>query len=658
MIRSPQGFSCALVYTPNPAALIRQVYESDALYLKEMNPRLVAISGPQRGSTFLLRGEELSIGRDTSNWIAVADLSASRKHCIISRQQDQFHVTDLESRNGTYVNTIPVRTRALKHGDRIDLGESSFIFLLEEDLPPSHSLPQDDLEAHPTVRMRVQDALYLQPERLLISSPVSARIARGLDCILRLSNSIQTLREMESILGKILESLFQTIPAQRGSIILLEHEEIESAFTCDKNLQRNDNPVSQTVTRQVIKDDLAILSNDVVSNRAGIASAKSLTQLKVTSLIAVPMISADRKVGVLYLETCDSAVRFDEDHLQLASAIATLGATAIENHRYLDRLRDSHDQLTEEIRIEHSLIGESAEMNRVYELISKVAPTDSTVLIRGESGTGKELAARAIHLNSARAGRPFVVINCATLSESLLETELFGHEKGAFTGAIALKKGKLEVADGGTVFLDEAGEIPASVQSRLLRVLQEREFDRVGGIRPIRVDIRVIAATNTDLEAALKSGSFRKDLYYRLNVVQINMPTLRERSGDIPLLASYFAGKYARKCRRRVTGISMEARQLLIQYNWPGNVRELENAIERAVVLGTGSTILPEDLPENIQESGLVLDAPGFSSLIRETKRKLVSQALQQTEGNQSEAARILGMHPNNLSRLLRNLKL
>jgi Nif-specific regulatory protein len=299
-------------------------------------------------------------------------------------------------------------------------------------------------------------------------------------------------------------------------------------------------------------------------------------------------------------------------------------------------------------------------MRQVYNFLAKVAPTQSTVLIRGESGTGKELAAHAIHLNSPRATKPFVAINCATLSETLLESELFGHEKGAFTGAITQKRGKLEVADGGTVFLDEVGELSPAIQAKLLRVMQTHEFERVGGTRPTRVDVRMIAATNRDLEGAIKTGDFREDLYYRLNVISLVMPPLRERREDIPLLASYFVADYSKKCKRKVTGISSEARRLLQAYDWPGNVRELENAIERALVLGSTDLIVPEDLPEVLYESGSIGSATNASyyEAIKEAKRQFVSDALQQTKGNYTEAAKLLGIHPNNLHRLVRSLDL
>ena len=299
-------------------------------------------------------------------------------------------------------------------------------------------------------------------------------------------------------------------------------------------------------------------------------------------------------------------------------------------------------------------------MKKINQVIAKIAQTDSTVLIYGETGTGKELAARAIHLNSARADKPFLAVNCAALTESLLESELFGHEKGAFTGAIAQKKGKFELAEGGTLFLDEVSEFAPSLQAKLLRVLQELEFERVGGTRTIKLNVRLLAATNKNLQESVKAGDFRQDLYFRLNVISLDMPALRQRRDDIPLLATYFVSKYSRKLRRPLTEISPDALQYLIRYDWPGNIRELENTIERAMVLGCSQTILLEDLPDTLLE----IEGPpnisigAFNERIKVTKKQLIENALEQVHGNHHEAAKLLGLHPNSLYKLIRNLKL
>jgi transcriptional regulator with GAF, ATPase, and Fis domain len=297
----------------------------------------------------------------------------------------------------------------------------------------------------------------------------------------------------------------------------------------------------------------------------------------------------------------------------------------------------------------------------VYDRLSRVARAESTVLITGETGTGKELAARAIHLNGPRVHRPFVAINCAAVAENLLESEMFGHERGAFTGAVALKKGKFELADGGTLFLDEVADLAAPLQSKLLRALQQQEFERVGGTRTIKVDVRVIAATNAVLSEEVAKGKFRSDLYFRLNVVNITMPPLRERPSDIPLLARYFLERFGPKAGRRITGFSAAAMSCLTAHRWPGNVRELQNIIERAAVLGIDQAIVPDDLPEDLVESHIAAgtgEGADYHAAVHATKRRVIIEAFRQSGGSYVATARLLGLHPNYLHRLIRVLNL
>jgi transcriptional regulator with GAF, ATPase, and Fis domain len=364
--------------------------------------------------------------------------------------------------------------------------------------------------------------------------------------------------------------------------------------------------------------------------------------------------------GCIYLDNDTLGDKLNEEHLQLVAAIAGISAVALENARRLRWLEEENERLTVEITQDRSLVGDGARMKEVYQFLKRVAPSDGTVLIEGESGTGKELAARAIHRNSPRAGKPFVAINCAAIPESLLESDLFGHERGAFTGAASQKKGRFEVADGGIVFLDEIGELAPTLQVKLLRVLQEREFERVGGTRPIKLDIRLVAATNSDLEQAVRNGRFRQDLYYRLAVLRITLPTLRERREDIPLLVRHFVQKHAKRCKVKPRPVSPEALACLVNYDWPGNVRELENAIERALVLGSSEIVLPEDLPESLLERTPPpeMTEAKYHSALKELKKQLIRDAVEQTQGSYADAARILGVHPNYLHRLIRNLEL
>jgi DNA-binding NtrC family response regulator len=322
-------------------------------------------------------------------------------------------------------------------------------------------------------------------------------------------------------------------------------------------------------------------------------------------------------------------------------------------------LKRGLELLTEEADNRYQLIiGQSKKMMEAADMARKAAASNATVLLLGESGTGKEVFARAVHNWSERRNQPFVAINCVGLSKELLESELFGHEKGAFTGADQLKKGKMELANGGTVFLDEIGDVSQELQTKLLRFLQEREFDRVGGRGPIRVDVRIVAATNRDLELAVSEGRFREDLYHRLNVIPINLPPLRERADDIPALARYFMGRYANESKKEFHEITAEAIEKLTAYNWPGNVRELANTIERAVVLGQGPSLSMEDLPSRVvgSNSRVSSKALSYRDAMDATRRELVSQALEQSGGNRAAAAKALGLHEKYFFRLIKTL--
>ncbi len=347
-------------------------------------------------------------------------------------------------------------------------------------------------------------------------------------------------------------------------------------------------------------------------------------------------------------------------HRETLSAVATLASAALENVRDVTRLRTENALLRARLNAgEAGMAGDSPAIRKLLRMIARVAPQETSVLVLGESGAGKELVARALHRLSPRAARPFVAINCAALTESLLESELFGYEKGAFTGAVAQKKGKLEMAEGGTVFLDEIGELAPLLQAKLLRVLQQREFERVGGTRTSKLDIRVIAATNRDLAAAVRGGAFREDLYHRLNVVALRVPPLRERPDDVLPLARHFLERAAARCRRSVAGISPEAERCLTAYSWPGNVRELENAIERAVVLGESEMLQPEDLPEAVVDCVAAPAAPGALQVsLAQSKRESILSAWRESGGDHNLTAAKLRIHPNSLRRLIRVLRL
>lgn len=629
------------------------------------NARLIAVSGPTEGTTFALTDAEVSIGREPSNLICVNDHSVSRRHCLIKREGESFKVVDLESYNGTFVNAVPVGEQSLNHGDQIAVGSVRFLFLSKDveaaisDTPVE--LANDELINPSTIRLAQKDALYLKPAAVVANLPADARIARDLNALLKISTLLSTIRESAQLQRSLLETVLDTVPAERGAILLVREnsEELIASYGTSKK-SRTEQPIriSRSVVEKVLSEGAAILCIETKDDKV-LRDAESLVAAQVCSLLCVPLVIGERVGGVIYLDTSNPAISFDEGHLQLLTAVGGIAGIAIENVQRLQWLEGENQRLHQEINLEHNMIGESPRMREVFRFIEKIAPADATVLIRGESGTGKELVAHAIHTNSERSAKSFVAINCAVLSETLLESELFGYEKGAFTGAVAQKRGRLEVADGGTLFLDEVGELTPATQAKLLRVLQERQFERLGGMRTISVDVRIIAATNRNLEEAIKAGTFREDLYYRLNVISLTLPPLRERREDIPLLAYYFVAKYSKKCKRLVSGISPETRNCLLVYDWPGNVREMENAIERAVVLGSTEVMMPDDLPESLLVTSTApQNLPNYHEAVNEMKKKFILQAIEQSNGNYTAAAKLLGIHSTNLHRLIRTLGL
>jgi transcriptional regulator with GAF, ATPase, and Fis domain len=632
---------------------------------ESLRPRLLVLSGPLKDSTIPLADGEIAIGREGSNGIAVTDPSVSRKHCLISGQDGRFRIRDLDSRNGTVVNGMAIEEQWLAHGDQIAAGDSVFLFLVEDlDTPPvvgRVEFEESQLSAETTI-IHPRDVVYLQPERLQRELPQNSRVARNLNALLKISRIVHAIRDLGELQGQLLDLIFEVVPANRGAILLADREGQQFNSMFARMRQAGKAPlvkVSRTVARQVLEKGIAILGSDVLRSDE-LKGVESLAASEVRSLLCVPLTVFERVTGCIYLDSDSLANSLDEEHLQLVTAIAGISAMALENARRLQWLEEENERLTVEISQERSLVGDGARMKEVFQFLKRVAPADATVLIEGESGTGKELAARAIHRNSPRASKPFVAINCAAIPESLLESDLFGHERGAFTGAGSQKKGRFEIADSGVVFLDEIGELAPALQVKLLRVLQEREFERVGGTHPIKVDIRLIAATNRNLDQAVKAGRFRQDLYYRLAVLKITMPTLRDRREDVQMLVRHFVQKHAKRCKVKARPVSPEALACLVNYDWPGNVRELENAIERALVLGSSEMILPEDLPETVLERPVsaYMSEAKYHAAIKELKKRLIVDAVEQTHGSYADAARILGVHPNYLHRLIRNLEL
>src|SRR5271166_1810595 len=486
-----------------------------------MEARIIGIAGLFQGSVFALPEGEVSIGRDSSNQIYLADAALSRRHCVLLHKGTEIRVRDLGSRNGTRVNSVPVAEQQLEHGDQISLGSSLFVFLLEEE-EGTHSNPicfEDTTSIHgAAVLLPREDALFpLRDEKVSWAAfPGAGRLMADLNSLLKMATAIGSIRDRESLQWQLLGFVFDVVPAERGSVLFLDGQGEVSSTTAWDRVQGPEQPVPviQAVLERVMRERAGLLVADVRRDES-LQEARTAHEVQAGSLLCVPMMVGERVLGMIYLDNKTPTVKFDRNHLQVMQAVAHIAALALENLNHWEGLQQENQTLKAEISLKHDMVGSSPKIREVYEFIRRVARTDSTVLIEGESGTGKELVARAVHQNSARGERSFMAINCAAITESLLESELFGHEKGAFTGAVSQKKGKVEVAEGGTLFLDEISELAPGLQAKLLRVLQEREFERVGGTRAIHLDIRLVAATNRDLAAEARRGAFREDLYHR-----------------------------------------------------------------------------------------------------------------------------------------------
>jgi len=615
---------------------------------KTVDSRVVVISGASKGTIARIAAEQFSVGRDSANQLCLHDRAVSRKHFSITETDAGFHLVDLDSHNGTFVNGIPVRRKLLAHGDKIRVGQCELVFLITEDEKlVSHMVQfRDDLPLDQLTMVTTQHLDEPAPGQL---GTDIGRMARDLNALFKIASIINSIRELEPLQHELLRLICEVAPADSAAIVITSAAEEEPASSC--SWQRgSSNGAEMQIRRDLVQRALwersAVLSKPAAESKQG------------EHVLCVPLIAVEKTIGVLYLVS-NAPDGFADDHVNFANSVAGIAAVTLENVLALEALRDENRRLQAELDLGGIIVGESKGMRQVQDFISRVAPGDSTVLIRGESGTGKELVAHAIHRNSPRAEKPFIAINCAAIPETLLESELFGHEKGAFTGAIGTKRGKLEAAEGGTIFLDEIGELAPPLQAKLLRVLQQREFERLGGTRSLKFEARVIAATNKHLEDAIKNNQFRQDLYYRLNVVAVTVPPLRERPDDVALLAMYFAAKYAQKCKHPLKGISPDARARMLAYSWPGNVRELENAIEHAIVLGVTDEILSEDLPAALLEvTPAQHNGTGYHERLNALKKQLIIDAVAQCRGNYTEAAKRLGLHPNYLHRLIRNLEI
>jgi Nif-specific regulatory protein len=482
------------------------------------------------------------------------------------------------------------------------------------------------------------------------------REVRELKLLYKLSRLLEQSLRLEEVVQPVLEALAEHMSLNHGTLTLLNRQtgdiSIQVAHGVSPELARRARyRLGEGVTGQVVlSGEPAILpkisESPIFLDRYG----RRLRGGEV-SFLCVPIRSGSEIFGALSVDRAYDPDYDLEDDVRLLSIVGSLVAQAVKIRRAAEeereRLAEENERLRAELRDRFrpsNIIGNSHEMREVYDQIATVSSSNTSVLILGETGTGKELVAQAIHYNSARADRPFVKVHCAALPESIIESELFGHVKGAFTGAVSDRKGRFELAHGGTLFLDEIGEIPPTIQIKLLRVLQEREFERVGGTQTIKVDVRVIAATNKDLSQEVSRSRFREDLFYRLNVFPIHVPSLRKRKSDVVLLADHFIGRYAQVSGKPVRRLSSAVIDMLMSYHWPGNVRELESCIERAVLVAEGDVIHPYHLPPTLQTAdALAIQSPSSLKIrVESLERDIIRDALKSARGNMASAARSL----------------
>ena len=494
----------------------------------------------------------------------------------------------------------------------------------------------------------------MPPAKSGADASIVARDARRLSTLLEVSQALSGTLNLKASMQRVLGILVRHHGVVRGMVTLLRDGElhVEAAEGFEDRARSVRYRVGEGITGQVVQSGKPIVVPRVSREPALLnRAARREGSRQELSFICVPVVLQRSAVGALAVDLRFKPERDFDSSAKFFGIVSSMIAQALNVQRLVEeerrRLLDENTHLRQELRERYdfsNIIGTSGPTRQMYEQVAQVAQTNTTVLIRGESGTGKELIAHAIHYNSLRAKKPFVKVSCAALPDTLIESELFGYEKGAFTGAAARKKGRFEMAEGGTLFLDEIGDINLSTQVKLLRVLQEREFERLGGTDTVRVNVRMIAATNKDMEKAIADGSFREDLYYRLNVFTIFVPPLRDRKADMLLLADHFLEKFSREHGKVIKRISTPAIDMLMSYHWPGNVRELENALERAVLVCDGAVIHGHHLPPSLQTA----DASGtvtrvaLKDAVAAFERDLILDALKTTRGNRAKAARML----------------
>ncbi len=653
----------------------------------------------------LVPGESTTVGRAPTNTIVLKDERCSRNHAEVFFAQGSWKLRDLDSRNGVLVSGERLSgDHSLEPGDILQIGNSQLAFVndLSQAFPESSSLLKSSRTISPgdgsfgdetaaaesifdafeptTITHRKDQSRFLETDTIEETDEAIPKVGRAAAQLCRLAFELAKSTDVVSLANVALAGLFEGTQVDAGAILLRQRDDSgeRSSDELEVLASRSDSDhsyhrVSPFLTSTVLRDGQAVMARNVMDD-SNLGNRDSRGEILATSVVCAPIRQAGEIFGLVHLYTTDTDRTTDPEDLEFTLAVADTVGVALENlnkrqelAENLNLMRTENVSLREKLGVQSEIIGSSEVMQRVAQQIARAAPSRATVLIRGESGVGKELVARAVHFSSPRAQGPFVCLNCAALSETLLESELFGHEKGAFTGATDRKMGKFEQSDKGTLMLDEIGEMSQSVQAKFLRVLEGHPFERVGGAQAIKVDVRVIAATNRDLEKDVAEGKFRRDLYFRLHVLEILVPGLRKRPEDIPELAEFFLRRFSDETGRNLKGYSPRAMEQLLRYRWPGNVRELKNVIERAVVLASGEYVDHEDLVLSRLKTAGETEGGGEPSALAkeyeplslaEIEKEHILRTLNSTGWNKSRSAKILEIERSTLDRKIRRYEL
>ena len=565
-------------------------------------------------SYFELTKSLLSLGSKKGNDILLSSRDVLPAHANLLKRNDGYQINLLDRSKKVYLNQSVIKRGLIQIGDRLDI--ASFQLTLVDGSPPKED-QRKELESL---------------ERLVLFSA-----------------KLMEEKEPNRLFSLLLQDIVQITQAEKGFIVVLKDKERHIAAA--HNIGSNQSALSDTILDKVIKSKKPLIVSNALSDST-FGQAKSVVDLKISSVMCVPLLYRSDLIGVIYLGNDAITGLFEMKTLNLLTVWASQASLILHNAILLNELQIDNKNLRAKLKATTTsrIIGSCPEIKKVFHLISRLAPTDLSILVLGETGTGKELIAKEIHEKSDRISRPFISINCGAIPENLLESELFGHKKGAFTGAVSDKIGKFEAAHTGTIFLDEIGEMPMNLQVKLLRVLQERKIERVGDLKARKLDIRVISATNKDLAEEIKEGRFREDLYYRLAEVSMQLPPLRNRGTDIHDIALFFLEKYSKQYRSDVEGFDLGTVQSMLQYYWPGNVRQLESRIKKAVIMAESNLLKPSDLE---LEASTNREFEPLDIATENFKQNYIKEALEVNGWNKSQTARVLGVDPRTIFRYI-----